>query len=93
MGSHSVERLDSSTPNGHMTQTRQLSQRAVEDAAWIQSPEGSGLRPDFAPSPGGLRDRAGRPASFYTTPGSRFWGRRPSCHHLMENAREYTKYP
>jgi len=56
--SSSVERLDCSTPDGHTTQTRHLSRQTVQDAVSIGLPEGSGLRPDFATSPGGRRDRA-----------------------------------
>jgi len=55
-----------------MTQTGQLSRRTVEDVARIQPPEGSSHRLHLATRPGGWRDRAGRPASFYTTPGSSF---------------------
>jgi len=86
VGSNSVERLDCSTPNGHTTQTRQLSRRAVEDAVCIQSLEGNSLRLDSATRPGGRNDRGGRPNSFYTTPGSSFWGPRPSSHRPTENA-------
>jgi hypothetical protein len=62
--SNSVERLDCSPPDGHTTQTRQLSRRTVEDAVRIQPPEGDSLRPDFATRPGGRNDRAERPTSF-----------------------------
>jgi len=86
IGSRSVEGLDSLTPHGHTTQTRQLSQRAVEDALRIQSLEGNSLRPDFATRQGWQRDWAGRPASFYTTPGISIWGPRPSSNRQTENA-------
>jgi hypothetical protein len=86
VGSNSVERLDCSTPNGHTTQTRQLSRRTVDDAVRIQSAEGNRLRTDLATRPGGRDDRAGRPTSFCTTPGSSFWGPRLSNHRRMENA-------
>jgi len=72
VGSNSVERLDCSTPDGHTTQADQLSRRTVEDAVPIQPPEGNSLRTDLATRPGGRNDRAGRPTSFYTTPGSSF---------------------
>ena len=72
--SNSVERMDCSTPDGYTTQARQLSWRTVEDAVRIQPPERSSLSPDLTTSPGGWNDRAGRPTSFYSTPGSSFWG-------------------
>jgi len=86
VGSNSVERLDCSTPDGNTTQTRQLSRRTGKDAVCIQSPESSSLGPDFTTRPGGRNNRAGRPTSFYTTPGSSFWGPRVSSHRRTENA-------
>jgi len=76
--SNSVERLDCSTPDGHMTQARQLSRWTVEDAVCIQPPKGSRLKTDFATHPGGRNDRAGRPTSFLV-PG-------PSSDSRMESA-------
>src|SRR5882757_3363186 len=93
VGSNSVERLDCSTPDGHTTQARQLSRRTVEDAVCIQPPEGNSLRTDLATREGRRNDRAGRPTSFYTTPGSSFWGPRPSSHRRTENAGDKTKEP
>jgi hypothetical protein len=86
VGSNSVKGLDCSTPDGHTTQTRQLSRRTVEDAVRIQPPEGNSLRRDIATRPGGRNDRAGRPTSFDITPGSSFWGPRPSSHCRTEDA-------
>jgi len=84
--SNSVERLDCSTPDGHTMQTCQFPRQTVEDAVRILPPEGSSFRPDFATRPGGQGDRAGRPTTLYTTPGSSFWGPRPSSHRRTENA-------
>jgi hypothetical protein len=78
--SNSVERLDCPTSDDDTTQARQLFRRTVEDAVRIQPPEWASLGPDLATRSGGLNDRAGRPTSFYTTPGSNFWGPRPSGH-------------
>jgi len=89
--SRSVERLDSSDPNGHMTQSRQLSPRAVEDVVRIQSPQGSGLRPDFTTRPGRWRDKAGRPTRVHRTPGSSVWGPQPSSHRRTKDAGDETK--
>jgi len=86
VGSISVERLDCSTSNGNTTQTRHLSRRTVQDAVRIQLPEENSLRTDLATCPGGRNDRAGRPTSFYKTPGSSFWGPWPSSHHWTKNA-------
>ena len=91
IGSRSVEWLDSSTPNGNTTQTRHLSWRAVEDAVRIQPPEGSSHRPDLATCPGGRRDMAGRPACFYTTTGSSFWGPWPSSYRWTDDPGDQTK--
>jgi len=68
-----------------MTQAHQLSRRTVEDAIRIQFPERTRLRPDFATHPGGRNDRPARPTSFYSTPGSSFWGPRPGSHRGAEN--------
>jgi len=86
VGSNSVERLDCSTPDSHITGARQLSRQTVEDAVRIQPPEGSSLRLDFATRLGGRNDRVGWPTNFYTTRGSSFWGPWPSSHHQKENA-------
>jgi len=80
VGSDSVERLDCSTPDGHTTQTRQISRRTVHDAVCIQLPDGNSLWPDFATSLGGRNDRAGRSTSFDTTTGSSFWRPQPTSH-------------
>ena len=93
VGSSSYERLDSSTPDGHTTRARQLSRRAVEDAVPIQSPEGGSLGSDLATRPGEWRNGAGKLASLYITPGSSFWGHRPSSHRRTENAGGYTNKP
>jgi len=84
--SSSVERLHCSSPDSQTMQTREVPRRAVEDAVRIQSPEGSGSRPDFATRPAGRRDWARRPASLSTTPGSSVWGPWPSSHHWTDNA-------
>jgi len=86
IGSSSVARLGCSTANGHTRQARQQPRRAVEDAIYIPLPAGSRLRPDYATRPGGQGDRTGRPASFYTTPGSSIWGPQSISHRRMENA-------
>jgi len=88
-----VESLDCSTSNGHTTQARKLSQWPVEDVVCIQLPEGSRLRPDFATHSCERRDRAGRPTSFYKTPGSSIWVPRPSSYHRTEHAGDWTNEP
>jgi hypothetical protein len=69
---NSVPGLHRSTPDGHTTQPCQLSRRTFKDVVYIQPLEGNRRRPDLATPPGGWNDRAGRPISFYTTPGSSF---------------------
>jgi len=86
VGSNSVERLDCSTPDGHTTKARHLSQQTVKDAVHIQLAERSCLRTHFATRSGERNDRAGRPTSFYTTPASSCWGLRLSSHRQTENA-------
>jgi len=90
---NSVERLHCSTLDGYMTQALLLSWRTVEDQVCIQPPKGRSLWPDFATRPGGRNNRAGKPTSCYTTPGSSFWGPRPSCHRRTENAGDCTNEP
>jgi hypothetical protein len=63
-----------------------FTRRTVEVAVRIQQPERSRLAPDLATRPGGRNDSVGRPTSFYTTPGSSFWGPRLSSHRRTENA-------
>jgi len=82
--SNSVERLDWLTPDGKARQGWQLSWWTLDDAVRIQPPEGSSLRPDFATCPGGRNDTAGRPSSFYTTPGCSMWRPWP-CSHRRTN--------
>jgi len=84
--SNSVGRLHCSTPDGYTTQTLQLSRQAVEDAVCIQPPQGNSLEPDLATRPGGQNDWAGRPTSIDTSPGSSFWGPRPSSYRQTKNA-------
>jgi hypothetical protein len=85
VGSNSVLSLDCSTRVCITTQTRQLSQRTVEDVVPIEPPDGNSLRPDLITRPGARKDRAGRPTSIYTTSGSCCWGPRPSSHRRTRN--------
>jgi len=80
IGSHSVARLDCATSDGHPPYTQQVPRRTSQDEVRLQPPERARLEANLAARPGQWRNRAGRPASLYTTPGSSFWGPRPSSH-------------
>jgi len=87
IGSNLVERLDCATPNRHPPYTQQVPRRAGEDEVRLQSPERDCPETDIATRPRQRRGRAGTPTSFYTTPGSSFWGPRPSSHRGTEHER------
>jgi len=87
VGSNSVERLDCATPDGDPPYTQQVSRRAGENEVRLQPPERDRPETDTATRPRQWRDRAGKPTSFYTTPGSSFWGPRPSSHRGTEHER------
>jgi hypothetical protein len=69
----SVERRHVSTLDGHTAQAHPLCRRTVKDAVRIQPPEEGSLRSGLTTRPGGRHDRAGRPTSIYSTPGSSYW--------------------
>jgi len=84
VGSNSVERLDCATPDDYPPHTQQVSRRAGEDEVRLQPPERDRFEADIATRPRQRRDRARGPTSFYTTPGSSFWGPRASSHRGTE---------
>jgi len=64
-----------------------LPEKTVEDAIWIQPPEGGNLVPELATFLGGRNYRAGRPTCFCITPGSIFWRLQLRTHHQRKDER------
>jgi len=93
VGSNSVEGLDCPTPDGYPPHTQQVSRRAGEHEVRLQSPERDRPEADIATCPRQRRDRARGPTSFYTTPGSSFWGPRPSGHRGTKHEGNLTEEP
>ena len=78
VGSNLVERLDCATSDVHPPYAQQVPRRISQDAVRLQPPEWTRLEANPAIRSGRRGSRAGRPTSFYITPGSSFWGPRPS---------------
>ena len=93
IGLNSVERLGSSTPHGYSTQARQLSRWAVEDGVCIHLPERCSLGTDFTTCLGGWNNKAGGTSSFYSTPGSSFWGCWQGGYSGTENLQHWANGP
>jgi len=88
--SNSVVRLDCSIPHSNSTEACHCTPKTVEDAVRIQPSDGRRLGTELATCLGGWNDKAERPTSIFTTPGSSYWAPRPSCHHGIQDTRDWT---